>query len=69
VKSAAATAEELRAEGVYRMLTPDECVAFAEEQGPGAALVLHPLCGGMPVDEGWRSLHLFTERVLPRLKD
>lgn len=62
VRSAATTVEELRAEGVYRILTPDQCV----EQGLDN-LVLHPLAGGMPVEEGWRSLRLFAERVLPRL--
>ncbi|MEV8019253.1 LLM class flavin-dependent oxidoreductase [Streptomyces sp. NPDC086554] len=67
VKSAATTVEELRAEGVYRVLTPDECVAYV--QGGAAHLVLHPLSGGMPVDEGWRSLHHFCENVLPRLKE
>ncbi|MFH9071823.1 LLM class flavin-dependent oxidoreductase [Streptomyces alboflavus] len=66
VRSAATTVGELRAERVYRILTPDACVALAES---GANLVLHPLAGGMPVDEGWRSLHLFGENVLPRLKD
>ncbi|QDQ13937.1 LLM class flavin-dependent oxidoreductase [Streptomyces spectabilis] len=67
VRSAATTVEELRAEGVYRILTPDECVAHAAGGAP--SLVLHPLAGGMPVDEGWRSLHLFGEDVLPRFKD
>jgi alkanesulfonate monooxygenase SsuD/methylene tetrahydromethanopterin reductase-like flavin-dependent oxidoreductase (luciferase family) len=62
VRSAAASVEELRAEGVYRILTPDECV----EQGLDN-LVLHPLAGGMPVEEGWRSLRVFAERVLPAL--
>ncbi|MFI6688896.1 LLM class flavin-dependent oxidoreductase [Streptomyces sp. NPDC050485] len=62
VKSAATTVDELRAEGVYRIVTPEQCVALAAD-----TLVLHPLCGGMPVDEGWRSLHLFCERVLPAL--
>ncbi|MFI8074838.1 LLM class flavin-dependent oxidoreductase [Streptomyces sp. NPDC086033] len=62
VRSAAANVEELRAEGVYRILTPDECV----EQGLDN-LVLHPLAGGMPVEEGWRSLRLFAEEVLPVL--
>lgn len=62
VRSAADTVEELRAEGVYRIVTPDECVDLAAE-----SLVVHPLCGGMPVDEGWRSLHLLCEDVLPRL--
>ncbi|MET9517078.1 LLM class flavin-dependent oxidoreductase [Streptomyces sp. NPDC002994] len=62
VRSRATSVEELREEGVYRVVTPDECVALAAD-----SLVLHPLCGGMPVDEGWRSLHLFCENVLPRL--
>ncbi|WP_019889768.1 LLM class flavin-dependent oxidoreductase [Streptomyces purpureus] len=64
VRSAATTVAELRAEGVYRVVTPDECVALGAE-----SLVLHPLCGGMPVDEAWRSLHLLAENVLPRLKE
>ncbi|WP_328319866.1 LLM class flavin-dependent oxidoreductase [Streptomyces sp. NBC_00388] len=66
VRSAAETVGELRAEGVYRIVTPDACVALAG--GGAGSLVLHPLCGGIPVDEGWRSLQLFAERVLPRLK-
>ncbi|MFE3036773.1 LLM class flavin-dependent oxidoreductase [Streptomyces canus] len=62
VRSAATSVDELRAEGVYRILTPEECV----EQGLDN-LVLHPLVGGMPVVEGWRSLRLFAERVIPAL--
>ncbi|MGW7467339.1 LLM class flavin-dependent oxidoreductase [Streptomyces xantholiticus] len=62
VRSGAATVEELRSEGVYRIVTPDECVGLGAE-----SLVLHPLCGGMPLDEGRRSLQLFCEHVLPRL--
>ncbi|MFE9403873.1 LLM class flavin-dependent oxidoreductase [Streptomyces sp. NPDC006530] len=62
VKSAATSVAELRAEGVYRIVTPEECAALAAD-----SLVLHPLCGGMPVDEAWQSLHLFCERVLPAL--
>ncbi|MGW7288019.1 LLM class flavin-dependent oxidoreductase [Streptomyces sp. NPDC054847] len=62
VRSAAGTVRDLRDEGVYRIVTPDECVALGAE-----SLVLHPLCGGMPVDEGWRSLQLLCEHVLPRL--
>ncbi len=41
VKSAATTVEELRAEGVYRILTPDQCVAQGLDNH-----VLHPLSGG-----------------------
>ncbi|MFI6567027.1 LLM class flavin-dependent oxidoreductase [Streptomyces sp. NPDC050534] len=64
VKSSATTVEDLRTEGVYRILTPDQCVDLGLDN-----LVLHPLAGGMPPEEGWRSLRLFTERVLPRLTD
>lgn len=62
VRSKATTVEELRGEGVYRIVTPDQCARLAAD-----SLVLHPLCGGLPVDEGWRSLRLFCEDVLPRL--
>ncbi|WP_415951494.1 LLM class flavin-dependent oxidoreductase [Streptomyces sp. KLOTTS4A1] len=67
VSSGAGTVEELRAEGVYRILTPEQCVAAADSTLGN--LVLHPLCGGMPIDEGWRSLQLFTEQVLPHCKN
>ncbi|CAM5580021.1 luciferase [Streptomyces xanthochromogenes] len=62
VKSAATTVAELRAEGVYRVVTPEQCASLAAD-----SLVLHPLCGGMPIDEAWNSLHLFCDRVLPAL--
>ncbi|OYP15151.1 LLM class flavin-dependent oxidoreductase [Streptomyces sp. FBKL.4005] len=62
VRSAATSVAELRAEGVYRVLTPEQCVAQGLD-----SLVLHPLVGGMPVEEGWRSLRLFAERVVPAL--
>ncbi|MFE4024338.1 LLM class flavin-dependent oxidoreductase, partial [Streptomyces sp. NPDC059101] len=67
VRSAAQDTAALRAEGVYRIVTPDAAVRLAQEDGTQGALILHPLCGGMPVEEGWRSLRLFAERVLPRL--
>ncbi|MFJ5950144.1 LLM class flavin-dependent oxidoreductase [Streptomyces noursei] len=69
VRSTARDAEALRAEGVYRIVTPDECVQLAQEDGARGTLILHPLCGGMPVEEGWRSLRLFAEQVIPRLTD
>ncbi|MFB7865875.1 LLM class flavin-dependent oxidoreductase [Streptomyces sp. NPDC056069] len=65
VRSTATTVPELRAEGVYRVVTPEECVALGGELD---SLVLHPLCGGMPVEEGWRSVRLFCDAVLPRLR-
>ena len=65
VHSHATTVDELRAEGIYQVLTPDECIARAKTEGELAAFNLHPLVGGMPVDEAWSSLRLMAERVLP----
>src|SRR5207248_393288 len=59
----AADAGELRASGVYRVVTPDECVALAKELGPTGSLVFHPLMGGMDIDLGWESLQLFADKV------
>ncbi len=28
---------------------------------------MHPLVGGMPVDEAWKSVQLLTDKVLPAL--
>lgn len=67
VRSEAATVAALRAEGIYQVLTPDECVAVAAAKGPAAAFTHHPLCGGMPIDQGWTSLQLFVDQVLPRI--
>lgn len=67
VHSHATTVEELRAEGIYQILTPDEVVERARRDGPLAAFNLHPMCGGMPIDKGWESLQLYVENVMPRL--
>jgi Luciferase-like monooxygenase len=63
LRSTATTVDELRAEGVYQILTPIQAI----EKGPDAVFALHPLCGGMPIDEGWRCLTAFAERVLPQV--
>jgi alkanesulfonate monooxygenase SsuD/methylene tetrahydromethanopterin reductase-like flavin-dependent oxidoreductase (luciferase family) len=67
VHSRAKSPEELRAEGKYRVLTPEACIARAKEQGAWATLVLYPLCGGTPPELGWESVQLLCEEVLPRL--
>ncbi|MBC3992962.1 LLM class flavin-dependent oxidoreductase [Streptomyces sp. AC563] len=59
--------DALRRQGRYRVVTPDECVELAGSLGDGGRLVLHPLCGGIPVEEGWSSLHLFASAVLPKI--
>lgn len=67
VHSEATTVEELRAEGTYQVLTPDECVQRCRTLGPFDALTLHPLCGGLPIDEAWSSIRLVAEAVLPEV--
>lgn len=61
--------DEIRKSGKHRVLTPDECVALAAELEPmHIPLILQPLVGGLPPEEGWKSLRLFTKSVLPRLQ-
>lgn len=67
VESHLDTVDEMRAEGVYRICTPDEAVEAYRHLPDGATLVLHPLMGGVHPDWAWESLELFASRVLPRL--
>jgi alkanesulfonate monooxygenase SsuD/methylene tetrahydromethanopterin reductase-like flavin-dependent oxidoreductase (luciferase family) len=63
VTSHATNVDELRAEGIYAVLTPQECI---EQIRAGATrMLLHPLCGGIPVERGWDCLRLYAEQVLP----
>ncbi len=59
--------EALRASGQYRVVTPEQ---FVTEQRAATFpfAMLHPLCGGMPVDLAWSSLELFERRVLPAFR-
>ena len=67
VTADAKSVEELRAEGVYQILTPDECIAVAQEIGPFGAMTHHPLCGATPPEFGWESLELYVDKVQPRI--
>lgn len=53
---------------VYRVVTPDECVAMAQDGDALSTIVLHPLMGGISPELGWESLELFASKVLPRIK-
>jgi alkanesulfonate monooxygenase SsuD/methylene tetrahydromethanopterin reductase-like flavin-dependent oxidoreductase (luciferase family) len=61
------TLYEVRASGRYRFLTPDQLIAEVRDADDYGPLVLHPLVGGMPVDEAWKSVQLLVDRVLPAL--
>jgi alkanesulfonate monooxygenase SsuD/methylene tetrahydromethanopterin reductase-like flavin-dependent oxidoreductase (luciferase family) len=56
--------DELRANGHYRILTPEEFIEDAKAQGDFAFVMLHPMCGGIPPELAWRQLELFNARVL-----
>lgn len=60
--------KDVRASGVYRVVTPDECVELAEELGDSGSLVFHPLMGGIPPELARESLELFEAKVLPRIR-
>jgi alkanesulfonate monooxygenase SsuD/methylene tetrahydromethanopterin reductase-like flavin-dependent oxidoreductase (luciferase family) len=61
------TLEEVRASGRYRFLTPDQLIAEVRDATDYGPIVLHPLVGGMPVDEAWKSVQLLTDKVIPAL--
>jgi alkanesulfonate monooxygenase SsuD/methylene tetrahydromethanopterin reductase-like flavin-dependent oxidoreductase (luciferase family) len=65
-KSVATSVEALRREkGNYQIFTPDEAVAEIKKYG---ALVMQPLCGGLPIDFAWESLETLVQDVLPQLE-
>jgi alkanesulfonate monooxygenase SsuD/methylene tetrahydromethanopterin reductase-like flavin-dependent oxidoreductase (luciferase family) len=53
--------EEVRASGMVKVLTPDQCVELAKTRH----ISLMPLLSGLSPDIGWRSLELFVEKALP----
>ena len=65
IHSYATTAEELRAEGIYQVLSPEQAIERGKAQGDFATFVLHPMVGGMPPEVGWESLRLFVDAVKP----
>jgi hypothetical protein len=67
VHSDATDLEELKAEGKYRVLTPEQCIDRAKGQGAFATFIHYPLCGGTPPEIGWESLELYASEVLPHI--
>lgn len=67
MQSHATTLDGMKAEGLYKVLTPDECVSYAESLGANGNVLLYPLCGGIPEDLAWQGVELFDAKVRPRL--
>ncbi len=61
----AKTIDDVRASGVYRVVTADECIDIARQYG---RVILHPLMGGLSPEFAWQGLRLFETKVLPHLK-
>jgi len=66
VHSRASDVAQLRAEGIYEILSPAQCRERAVERGNEALFALHPLCGGMPLEAGWDCLNLFIDGVMKK---
>lgn len=63
----AAGVDDLRRSGKFVVVTPEECVAMAQELGTGAELSLQPLMGGIDPEVAWAGLERFESQVLPAL--
>jgi len=60
-------ADDLRASGRYRVVTPSQLVEELGAQGPFAFVMFHPLVGGFPPELAWKSLKLVETDVIPNL--
>lgn len=63
-ESTASNVEALKAEGKYRILTPEQAISVAKTSG---SMHFAPLVGGTPPELGWQSLELFAAKVQPYL--
>jgi len=67
VHSQAQSADELREEEIYQILTPEQMLERSRNPTTGGVLTLHPLVGGMPVAEAMTCMTLFVDQVIPHL--
>ncbi|MGO9928465.1 MAG: LLM class flavin-dependent oxidoreductase [Mycobacterium sp.] len=64
-EAAAASIQDLRRLNGVEILTPEQLID--QIRGGRKEVVMNPLIGGLPIDEGWASLHLLTDKVLPNV--
>jgi alkanesulfonate monooxygenase SsuD/methylene tetrahydromethanopterin reductase-like flavin-dependent oxidoreductase (luciferase family) len=58
------TVEAIRAAGLAQVVTPDQAVEIAKKR----PVALLPLQGGIRPETGWKTLELFVDKVLPRIR-
>lgn len=61
------TIDDVRASGRFRILTPAAARDWLAADGDKTA-VLHPLAGGVPLEQAWAILRLFVGQVLQPLQ-
>jgi alkanesulfonate monooxygenase SsuD/methylene tetrahydromethanopterin reductase-like flavin-dependent oxidoreductase (luciferase family) len=64
----ASNKDELKANPIYQVLTPEACIEYAESLGSNGELRFQPMPGGLHPALAWKSLKLFETQVLPHLK-
>jgi len=64
-----ASLAEARANPTFQITTPGQVVAYARTLEPHGELTLQPLFGGLDPGVAWKSLRLFEQEVLPRMRE
>ncbi|MFZ1179820.1 MAG: LLM class flavin-dependent oxidoreductase [Mycobacterium sp.] len=64
-ETAAASIGNLRRLNNVEILTPEQLID--QIRSGRKEVVMNPLIGGLPIDAGWASLHLLTDKVLPHV--
>lgn len=59
--------DELRKNGPYTVMTPEQCIEACKELDDDATIMMHPLMAGLPLDIANNTVKLFFERVVPHL--
>jgi alkanesulfonate monooxygenase SsuD/methylene tetrahydromethanopterin reductase-like flavin-dependent oxidoreductase (luciferase family) len=67
VRDDSETVDQMRAAGVYAVLTPTELIEKCRSREI-RLVTSHPACGGLPAEPSWESLRLVSEVVLPALR-
>jgi alkanesulfonate monooxygenase SsuD/methylene tetrahydromethanopterin reductase-like flavin-dependent oxidoreductase (luciferase family) len=67
VRDSSDSVEEMRAKGVYVVLTPEDLIEKCVSREL-RVVSSHPLCGGLTEDGSWESLRLICETVMPAVK-
>lgn len=66
VQDDSSTVAEMRAAGVYVVLSPDDLVERCRRREI-RLVTSHPMCGGLPAEPSWESVRLISEVVRPAL--